>query len=469
MTTRKQPLLCLEIHEETVTAALLRPSASGPELLKAADVERSGRSLVASLAELMGRLGVTAAMPCRVILGGEYCSFRTVSLPFSDAKKIAMVLPMELAEEVPVEIERLLIEAKPIASSAEGVKMLAAMIERTLLAEVVEAHKELGLLVESMGIAGFDLATFLLQSGHDTFVLLDGDQRRLTLFLAEGGEVVAMRSLAAAPVVDDRDNTDLAKEIRQTILGSGRQELLAADVVLFYNGPAPMPVAIVPWTVRPCPQAASSPNAGGQVTAEQAGRLIAVARRDLRASRRFEFCKEEFDSRPSPWAAGRGGRRRGLSAVALLLLAGGMFLAYDYFSLLAERDGLRQRVAETFAEAVPSGSRMVDPVRQLEVMIKELQGAGKPQGNLSARPSVVDLLTEISLRVPAQVPVRLVRFSAEAEVLLLRGVTGDYNTVEAMRGALQQSPLFKEVTISAATQEERGQRVSFELKLLPVL
>lgn len=466
MTTRKQPILCLEIHEETVTAAFLRPTASGPELLKAINIERSGRSLGESLTELMGRLEVTTAMPCRVILGAEYCSFRTVSLPFTDARKIAMVLPMELAEEVPVEIERLLIEAKPIASSAGGVKMLVALIERTLLAEVVAAHKERGLRVESMGIAGFALATSLLQTGHDSFLLLDGD-RRLTLFLARGGEVVAIRPLAAAPVGADGDNAGLAKEIRQTILGCGLQELLTSPAVLYYHGPAPMPDAIVPWSVQPYPHRAALPKRGGQITAEQARRLMGVAGRDRSASRHFEFCKEEFDSRPSPWAAGRG-RRRGLSAVALLLLVGGMFLAYEYFSLRAERDELRQRVAETFTEAAPSGSRMVDPVAQLQVMIKELEGVQRPQGSLGARPSVVDLLTEISLRVPPQMSVRLTRFSAETELLLLRGVSGDFNTVETMRGALQQSPLFTEVTISAATQEERGQRVNFELKLLPV-
>lgn len=465
MTTGKQPILCLEIHEETVTAALLRPTVSGPELLRAINIERGGRSLGESLAELMDRCSVTTVMPCRVIFGAEYCSFRTVSLPFTDTKKIAMVLPMELAEEVPVEIERLLIEAKAIATSAEGVKMLAALIERALLAEVVAAHKQRGLVVESMGIAGFALATSLLQTGHDTFLLLDSDCRHLTLFLARGGEVVVIRSLASAPVVDEGGNEDLAREIRQTILGCGLQELLNAKVVLYYNGPAPMPGGIVPWSVQPCPQPVVLPPAGVEITAEQARRLIGVAERDRRTSRYFEFCKEEFASRPSSWAAGR---RRGLSALALLLLAAGIFLAYDYFSLLGERDELRQRVAKTFSEVAPSGSRMVDPVAQLQVMIKELAGVQRPPGSLGARSSVVELLTEISLRVPPQVPVRLTRFSAEAELLLLRGVTGDFNSVETMRSVLQQSPLFREVTISAATQEERGQRVSFELKLLPV-
>jgi GspL periplasmic domain len=466
MTTRKQPILCLEMHEETVTAALLRPTASGPELLKAINIERNGRSLGESLTELKGGLGVTTAMPCRVILGAEYCSFRTVSLPFTDAKKIAMVLPMELAEAVPVEIERLLIEAKPIASWAGGVKMLVALIERTLLSEVVAAHKERGLLVESMGIAGFDLAIALLEAGHDSFLLLDGD-RHLTLLVARGGEVVAIRSLAAAPPVNAGDNEDLDREIRQTILGCGLQELLTLNVDLYYHGSAPIPSALAPWPVHPYPHRAAPVNAGVQITAEQARRLIGVAERDRSASLHFEFCREEFDSRPSPWAAGRG-RRRGLSAVALVLLAGGIFLAYDYFSLRAERDELRQRVAKTFSEAAPSGSRMVDPVAQLQVLIKELEGVQRPQGSGGAGPSVVDLLTEISLRVAPQVQVRLTRFSAEAELLLLRGVTADFNTVETMRSALQRSPLFAEVTISAATQEERGQRVNFELKLLPV-
>lgn len=466
MTTRKQPILCLEIHEETVAAALFRPTASGPELLKAFTIERGGRSLDESLGELVGRLDITTAVRCRVILGAEYCSFRIATLPFADAKKIAMVLPMELAEEVPAEIERLLIDAKPIASSAGGVKMLAALLERALLAEVAAAHKERGLLLESIGIAGYALANSLLEAGHDSFLLLDGD-RRLTLFVAQGGEIVAIRNLATTPRRAEEDSSGLAREIRQTILGCGLQELLTSPAVLYYHGPRPMLEAIPPWSVRPYPLWAAPGNAGGQLTAERVRRLMGVAGRNRSASPHFEFCKEEFAARPSPWTTWRG-RRRGLSALALLLLAGGMYLAYDYFSLRAEREELRQRVAKTYAEVVPSGSRMVDPVAQLQVLVKEIEGVQRVQGRDGAGHSVVDLLTEISLRVAPQVPVRLTRFSAEAGLLLLRGVTADFNTVETMRGALQQSPLFTEVTISAATQEERGQRVTFELKLLPV-
>jgi hypothetical protein len=117
---------------------------------------------------------------------------------------------------------------------------------------------------------------------------------------------------------------------------------------------------------------------------------------------------------------------------------------------------------------VPTATRIVHPVQQLQVLVNEVKSTYRPGGIASLRYSVIDLLAEISARIPVAYSVKVVRLVVDAEILLLKAVTGDFNTVDNVQKELKKSPLFKEVVISSASQEVQGDEVSFELKLVLV-
>ncbi len=466
MTRGKSNLLCVEIVGETVAAALFASAATQPRPLAAAMVARDGRPLGQCLAELRRRLGEAPGERCLVALGAEHFSFRTVSLPFAEPRKVAMVLPMELAEQMPQPIDELLVESTPVgAADNSGVTVLAALLPRLLLTEIYAALAEVGWRPSSVTLAGFDLARSLLARGEEEFLLLDGEAGRFNLLLAHGGRVAGIRPLFSGAELAAGAEVELLDEIRRTVLADPRGGLALSGASLFHNGPCPVAVSAGPWHPRPCPIAAAPGEILGELGERRLRRLFAMATRPAREGQRLEFCRGEFAPRPALLRAA-GQRGRAALAVALgLLVACGLF-GYDYARLVAQRDDLQRRLAAAFAETAPAGSRMVDPVRQLQVMIRELEGAGARNG-ATGRATVVEVLAEISLRIPAQLPVRVARFAAEGEMYVLKGSTADYNTVEAVRAALERSPLFSAVSIAAATQQERGQRVGFELKLLP--
>ena len=461
MTRGNSNLLCMEIAGDTVAAALFAPAAPQPRPLAAAVVARDGRPLSQCLAELRRRLGQAPVERCLVALGAERFSFRTVSLPFAEPRKIAMVLPMELSEQVPQAIDELLIDFTLAGAADPGVTVLAALLPRLLLAELHEALAEVGWRPSSITVAGFDLARSLLSRGERDFLLLDGEAGRFTLILAHEGRVAGIRPLFAGAALAAGAEAELTGEIRRTVLASPLADPAFSGMSLLHNGHCPL-AAAVPWHLRPCPAAAAPGEISGELGEARLRRLFAMAARPPREGQRLEFCRGEFAPRPSLW---RGGGRRGWAVLAMALVAAGLF-GYDYYRLVAQRDDLQRRLAATFAETAPPGSRMVDPVRQLQVMIRELETAGA-RGGASGQAAVVDVLAEISLRIPVQLEVRLARFAADGEMYLLKGSTGDYNTVEAVRAALERSPLFAGVSIAAASREERGARVGFEMKLLP--
>jgi len=456
---RNSSLICLEIEAERIVAVRFEPAASGPSPLAVAIAERRGQTLAESLVKIGEKLGGGAAV-CRVGLAAEYFSFRSVLLPFADERKIAQVLPMELAERVPQEIDRLCLDFLTVSVGPSGATVLAAMIEREELSSLTTALAAVGWVAESLTLAGCDLAAALAASAGQDLLLVDGGGSRSTLFVVSNGTIAAVRAL---PESATGGGDEMAKTVRQTVLASGLSELLDTEIPLYYNGPAPLPANIAPWTPRPCPQAVVAVGREERLSEERLRRLTVMAGHDSGERDRFEFCKGQFSSRPAPWPAVLG-RRRSLLALFLMLLAVCLYLAFDYAGLMVTRNQLRRQVAETFHQAVGAETRLVDPVAQLQVLVKELQVLGTSGGS---GPTMVELLAEISLRIPVRVPLRLTRFSAEPEVVLLKGVTGDFASVEMARAALEASPMFRGVTIAAANQEERGRQVTFELQLLP--
>ena len=108
---------------------------------------------------------------------------------------------------------------------------------------------------------------------------------------------------------------------------------------------------------------------------------------------------------------------------------------------------------------------MVQPVQQLQVRIDETRKlyAGSSQGESNLRK--VDLLAELSSRVPDTLEIKFTRLVADENDVRLRGETADFNTVDNVQKELQKSDLFSSVVISSANLAPQGGGVRFELKL----
>jgi hypothetical protein len=126
---------------------------------------------------------------------------------------------------------------------------------------------------------------------------------------------------------------------------------------------------------------------------------------------------------------------------------------------------LRSQIVGVFKETLPGVERIVNPVQQLQVINKQIRATYKPGGDSGAGHTIIDLLIELSVRIPVSYKVRVLRLVADADTLRIRAVTGDFNTVDNTQKELEKSNFFKNVLITSANQSMQGDEVNFELKL----
>lgn len=180
--------------------------------------------------------------------------------------------------------------------------------------------------------------------------------------------------------------------------------------------------------------------------------------------RGFNFRKEAFAVKKS-----LADTKKMTLLLASPLLAAGLFaLLYfwaDYARMAKKQDELTTSINSIFTATVPEVTKIVDPIQQLQVKIKEVgQASMNPDGNLPSS-TIVHLLAEISATIPAAIDVRLARFVVDDTGLRIKGTTDTFNSVNAIKTGLEQSTAFGSVEISSATLDAKTSKVRFELKL----
>jgi hypothetical protein len=101
----------------------------------------------------------------------------------------------------------------------------------------------------------------------------------------------------------------------------------------------------------------------------------------------------------------------------------------------------------------------------MRVKIDEIKKSALSLPGISGDRKVLDLLRDISLRVPGSLDVKVSRMVVDPEGVQVKGETDTFNTVDIIKKGLEPSEYFSAVTISSANLDRSGKRVQFEIKL----
>ncbi len=469
-------VFCLEIADDVVTGVLVAKRAKATVVVGCAQAEIHKIPLEDGVVQVCQQAGFSGGA-CHLALGAEFFSFRNLSFPFSDRKKITQTLPFELENLSASEGDDLLADFLISGTGPEGAQIVAATIEKEVLTDLLWALDKADVDPDTIEVAGVRIALRLADALAEDCVLLDIRDSLAELIIVSRGGIVLIRSLQLDPKAREngRQFEELGRLVRQTLLVSRIVDLEKKEFTLCLIGDETEHAELAPQLSSQLGVKVRNYQLSDQSLIKidssvvrayrfrQMDLVLALALKLKAKNGTFNFRKDEFKKRKSTPELRTIFLRAGVPlAVTIALIV--FYFGYDYKKLRDRHDATRQQVVQVFNETLPEVKRIVNPVQQLQVRINEIRKtySGRESGTGH---TVIALLTEISARIPTSYHVVVKRMVADSDVVRIKAVTKDFNTVDNVQKELEKSSYFQSVTISAANQSPKKEEVSFELKL----
>jgi general secretion pathway protein L len=474
-------VLGLEIREASVAAVLLESGFKG-SVLEAqgffpipadAPGDEGLKETLKTIVETLKPAGAA----CVLGIPATAVSFRNLSLPFHDPKKIRQILPFELEPSLPLPVDELAFDFDAVRRDGHH-DLLAFTVEKTRIQGYLDLLLSVNLrpvVIVPGGYAAARFAASLSPDGGD-LLFIDTGEGHHTVFALAGGHVRMVRSLPVAgsgsPVV-----RHLEASLERTLTAS--RESLGITI-------APASVVSIG------PQAELLPAAG------EGDGILGLPVRTLADIRSFSRLRGRMDS--PEWSSGQldtalalalteteslGGinfsterstvqhywseyRSQIILTAVLLVITLTTALAGQIVSIRAKQRRLAeldQAIEAVFKRTFPGVTRIQAPLQQMQLKIKAAGEAGMGPELPGSRVRVIDILNALSQNIPKSLDVDVNRMVVGGDNVVLSGTTDNFNTVNDIKGRLESADIFKSVTISSADLEKSGQRVRFKLKL----
>lgn len=486
-----QKILTLDIREEYVCGIMVSVSGTSSSVVDCAVSVVSEGNIAASIDEVVNHLEYKDEA-CRVAFGAENFFFRNLTFPFSDKKKIEKILEVELEESVPGDIEELVVDSLITGRKGEESTVVAALASRQFIEEQLDLLSTIGLDPEVVAISGVQtvLQAARLQGLTDC-VLVDGNCGRVTLFVMQQGRMRLIRPIA----YDDLSSTNFALDQNSQMISAKRPEkidetlrmicrdikrtlysietLVTGTPFMITGSLSGLPEIadrlnpILGCKVTVCELVSSSTKVGlgcGLWRTDIMTSALALAIRSGKKQAGFNFRKGEYVRKVSYTRYKKLVPKLGVPAALCLLVVFGYFWN-DYSLRQKELDGLQKQSADIFSDTLPDIKRIVDPVQQLKVEVRGLKRGTVGEATSQPDVNLLDLLAEISVRIPPSINVHIVRMVADKKSILLRGLTDNFNSVDSIKKVLEKSAYFNTVTINSANLATRSSGIRFELRL----
>jgi len=491
-------ILGLDINEDSVTAVQVKSGLKGYQVTACGRVMVNGHDgTEEALKELSQQIDLKSDTYFASI-SGEHVSFRNLQMPFKEPKKIRQTLPYEIETVVPFTIEELVVDFSMI-DRAEQSKILAASVRKSTLSEYMAQLRTCGIDPRVMDIRCVPTVNRLLkdEGPPDNGLFLEVGAKRNTMILFIKRRIVLVRTFASGGEALDRSVTNeenedsespMAEKIESEIEGfcTMVQNTIHAfkwhnnqnihPEKIFFTGPGALYAEMGSLLNRHLDLPVEQINLRGNQkigmdrdiasawTPALMDNALALALRDEGKAQGFDFRKGEFEVKKQYI-----GFKKELRTWAVFLIIILAFLAADlgteYYFVKKQYRMLEQNIMEVFKQTFPEVKRIVEPVQQMQVKMNEIKASSISIPGMGSDQRVLDLLKDISERVPSALDVHVTSMVVDPETVRISGETDTFNTVDSLKNGLETSTFFSEVTISAANLDRSGKKVQFELKL----
>jgi hypothetical protein len=152
-----------------------------------------------------------------------------------------------------------------------------------------------------------------------------------------------------------------------------------------------------------------------------------------------------------------------LLAVAIIIGLSGVII--DNYVLKKRVKKLDMQIEQVYLSTFPDSRINAPPLDLMKSKIKELKKGDSSSGQNPSPVRTIDVLLEVSKLIPRNIDVLLTQMTVGGDAVTISGETGDFNSVDDIKGNVEKGALFKQVTIASANMNKSGKKVRFKLKI----
>jgi general secretion pathway protein L len=478
-------ILGLDIRHDAVSAVLIESSIKGTAIEAQAHVpipdrKEDGNNWVVSLETIVKKMDITGSV-CVASLPADEISFRNIQVPFKGQKKIKKILPFELEPTLPLPIEDLIVDfiSLELPENIGARNLLSAAVEKSKIQFYLDALAGFNIEPEIVTVGGCSTAMFLgnFLDSRQNWLFIDIDKNRCSVFLIFSGKTCLIRTFPIQSTARSHKIKSLCSNIRRTLIasekiigfefkpdggfitGSGIDDLgfdqdmeqalgfpLERADILRYTDMIKQQSVSQSWV----PFLMDNP--------------LSLALMEIEGAKGFNFRKGPFASKKF-WEENKKNLIQSGVLLFLVLALGFFSLFLDSYLMGKRLTRLNRQITDIFTSTFPDVKKIVDPVEQMRVKIREAKKDAMFPGEAGTQPLAIDILNTLSTRIPKNVDVILTRLVLGADSVVISGDTDTFNSVDNIKSGLEQSGLFKKITISSANIDKSDKRVHFNLKL----
>ncbi|WP_028583028.1 type II secretion system protein GspL [Desulfogranum mediterraneum] len=493
-----QNSLGLDINDHYLSGVVVEQQGKRAQILARGSVLRQDgpEALGEALGQLLTELEWQGGR-CVCGVPQSMVSVRNLTLPFVERRKIEQALPYELDDQLIQPIEELV-------TSYQVTDLQGAESQIMALAT---PKKELALLLGQLQQHGLD-PEILLPSvlpmfeavsrrfGSRWLLVVHGDLSALSVGLLYDGSCRLYRRLPYPELLELHSPFALVQgEVRLVSLEAGQQccaELIPAlqrSIDLFRQnrpGVGEIEDLVVGGTVGEEPTLCTLIGSGLGLVPEKLDlgpllglesdqrspgpldahheRAVALALYGPEKRASYNFRSGEFATRGRLLASRKKVLSAGVMGLLLLLVltVGGLV---SNRQLAGRNQELRQRMTTLYQGIFPRATRIQDPYVQLKVAVQEMERSETTVPVYAGKRQVLALLADISARIPEELSLQVTRMVIDQQAVRMRGVTGTFNNVDAIKNHLSASAYYSSVAIVSATADKKSNKIRFELQL----
>jgi len=495
----KKAVLGLDINDDFLAAVVVEKSGQEKRIIGCGSVELDEEGSIAEalpllLEEISWEGGASF---CGIPL--SRISLRNLSVPFSEKKKIAQVLPFELEDQLLTPVDDQIIEYSVTGVLDDTSHLMVVSLEKKELGEYLDHLQESNLNPATISLGIVTLAEQYLgkEISSSDILFLAAGLNSINMAIVHRGQIVFIRHLPypermftgtpfsfknGIPRIDHHDEAmeclaSLCDDIKRGIgffaLDSG---LTISPERIVLTG---CMVHVTDFQDKIRTEFGQDvdiydvQHESGVILAENVqdkwspafyNHALAIALRGGRKKQLINFRKQEFATEKLFLAS----QPQLIAATVLLLVLIGCGLAYlgfDYRALKTRYDDLGGKMQAIFKDTFPDRTKIKDPLVEMQASIRNIQAPSISTPVFSGDKRVLNILADISDRVPVDIEIHVSRLVIDQESVRVKGTTDTFNNVNIIQGRLRKSPLYSDVDIVSAAADKESKLIRFELRM----